>query len=205
MKKLLATVVLAGIASASAHAAAITLNLSAGQLSQPNGQPIPDGSLIQLVVSTQDASFSDPTALSFVGGSADDVVVASFAMNSASGGAPGVFSRPIVLEYNNLFDGKNIGAGMPIMLRFWPTLTTSATNPGAGLGTVGQFRRDTVDDFSDINWTLPGAPSTRGLNALTATFGGNTPSSALTATPEPTAGAMLALGALSFALRRRRS
>jgi hypothetical protein len=204
--------VLAGISGASAHAAAITLNLSAGQLSLPDGQPIPDGSLVQLVVSTADTSFTSPradaTGLSFVGGSLDDVVVASFAMNSASGGAPGVFSRPIILEYTQTFDGKTIGAGMPLMLRWWPNLTTSSNNASSDLSrTFGEFRRDTIDDFSDINWTLPGAPSTKGLNVLTPAFGGNTPAASLraTAVPEPTTGAMLLLGIASLALRRRRS
>jgi len=204
MKKLILTLALTNLVSVCARAAAITLNLSAGQLSTPNGQPIPDGALVQVLVSTVDTTFSAPTGLSFVGSSVDDVVVASFAMNSASGGAPGVFSRAVQLEYNNLFGGRTIAAGMPMLLRWWPTLTTSATAPGA-TNVMGQFRRDAAGDFSDIGWTLPSAPSTRTLNVLTPAFGGSTPTSALSAVPEPSAALLSAMGLIGLFARRRRN
>jgi hypothetical protein len=205
MKKFVFTLVVAALSPVASYGAAITLNLGAGQLQNALGQPVPDGALVQVVVSTSDAEFSTPTGLSFVGGSTDDVVVASFALNSVFGGGPGMVGQAIQLEYNNTYGGRTIAAGMPMMLRWWPALTASATSPGGSLE-VGQFRRDAIADFSEIGWVLPGAPATRGINALTPANGGTTAQSALRAQviPEPSSAVLAVAGGLAMLVRRRR-
>jgi hypothetical protein len=136
--------------------ASVTINLFAGELFQSDGvTPIPLNSLIQLVASTTDSTFSLPSTTSFTGGSADDLVIASFGSNNASGS--GTVQQPVVYNYSG-----NFNAGDPLILRWWPSLTTGATSPGST--TFGQFRTDSVENSSDIAWFAPADGSTEALN-----------------------------------------
>ncbi len=187
------------VTSISAHAT-ITINLGVDKLFQSNGTtPIPTGSLLQLVVSTTDNVFTLPTAGSFVGGSADDIVLASFACQSN-----GSFGGPIVFSLSG-----NLNAGDQIMLRWFPTLTISSSSPGAGTS-FGQFRTDNIESASNIAWVVPADGSTVSLNFLDIAGGGTEPNSAGTASlvtaaiPEPSSVALAIFGggALFAALRR---
>jgi hypothetical protein len=181
----------------------VTINLGADKLFQSNGTtPIPQGALIQLVASTTDSTFTLPTASSFVGGSADDVVLASF-----GSGPNGTVAQPIVFSLSSF---ANLTPGDPLMLRWWPTLTTSSVAPG--FTTFGQFRTDAVENFSNTGWFVPADGSTITLNFLDQAAMGSEPNSAGTASfttgaavPEPStwAAAILVGGALVFHARRR--
>ena len=187
------------ISSISAHAT-ITINLGADKLFQSNGTtPIPTGSLLQLVVSTTDNVFTAPTANSFVGNSADDIVLASFASQSN-----GTFGGPIVFSLSG-----NLNAGDQIMLRWFPTLTLASSSPGAGTS-FGQFRTNNIENFSDIAWVVPADGSTVSLNFLDIAGGGSEPNSAGTASlltaaiPEPSSVALAIFGGTSLILAVRR-
>ncbi|MGI9089372.1 MAG: PEP-CTERM sorting domain-containing protein [Chthoniobacterales bacterium] len=186
---------------------AILINLSAGNLYSGNtSTPFPTGGLIQLVASTLDNTFSNPTPGSFTGTSADDVVIASFASNDILG--PGSVQQPITFNLSG-----NLNAGDQLLLRWFPNLTLAdvPTGPAAG-NTFGQFRTDLVIDFSDIAWFVPADNTTFSLNFLTAAQGGSNPESAgvanmmVVAVPEPSTYALLAfgLGGLVYAGRRKR-
>jgi len=191
------------ISSLSAYAS-VTINLGGDELFQSDDTtPIPLNSLIQLVASTTDSTFTLPTTTSFTGGSADDQVIASFGSNNSSG--PGSFLQPVMFSYSG-----NFNAGDPLILRWWPSLTTGALTPGAT--TFGQFRTDNVENFSTIAWVAPADGTTNDLNFLDTAGGGSEPNSAgaasFTTAPIPETStvvcAFLCAGALAFhAIRRR--
>src|SRR5881392_677407 len=171
----------------------VTINLGAAELFQSDGTtPIPLGSLLQLVASTTDSTFTLPTPASFTGGSADDLVVSSFASNNNAGS--GSFSGPIVFTLSG-----NLNAGDPLMLRWWPTLTLASPSPGFSTP-FGQFRTDAVENFSDTGWFVPADGSTISLNFLDTAGGGSEPNSAGTASfltaaiPEPSTLASVVIG-----------
>jgi len=185
-----------------AASASVTINLGGAELFQSDGTtPIPTGSLIQLVVSTADNTFNLPSPTSFTGGSADDQILASFGTNDSSG--PGSFLQPVVFTLNSA-----ITTGDELLLRWWPTLTTSSSSPGNSTP-FGQFRTDNVENFSTINWTVPADGTTNDLNFLDTAGGGTEPNSAGTASfmtaaiPEPSALALIGIGGVLIAVRRR--
>ena len=192
------------IISASACFATVTINLGGGELFQSDGTtPIPAGALLQLVASTADNVFTLPTPTSFTGGSADDIVVASFAAPDNSG----FFAQPVVLTLSG-----NLDAGDPLLLRWWPSLTVSSSTPGTG-ATFGQFRTDATENFSTSGWVVPSDGSTITLNFLDMAGGGTEPNSAgtasftTTAVPETSTvvcGSLCAALLLVHAIRRKR-
>lgn len=184
--------------------AASIINMFSGQLLGSNGvTPVSNGGLLQLIASTTDTSFSVPNASSFVGGSADDLVAFAFSVNSATTGQAGSTLQSIPLNYSGSF-----GAGDSLLLRWWPTLAIGSPNPGFGTP-YGEFRTNLVVDSSSSGWVAPADSATIALNFVTAAAGGSQPTSSGTAnlvtTPEPTSAALLALGLVSLASRRRRS
>jgi len=186
--------------------ATIVINLTSAQLYGANGTtPMADGMLIQLLASTTDAAFAAPTATSFVGGSVDDVVQASYAMSSATAsGFPGGHIQAITLTF-----AGNFNAGDALLLRWWPTLAANASIPGVNTP-YGEFRSDQVENGSQVSWFAPSDGANVQLKFLDAAAGGTRPDSAgraslVTAVPEPTGMGLILVGGLGFAARRRRS
>jgi hypothetical protein len=209
MKKTLIT--LAGLLAigSSAHAAALVA-IGAATLTLENGNPLPDGTLIQVVGSFSDASFGGPTPGSFVGETNDDVVLASFLLNSNTFGSLGGFVQDISLNYAaGAYAGRTLVAGTPLLLRWWPSKNLSTIAPQA-LDRFGEFRTDSVADGSSRGWTAPADGATESFNFLTENTGGSQPNLAgragnVVPVPEPTSTAMLVAGLACFALRRRRA
>ena len=143
-------------------------------------------------------------ASSFVSG--DDVVIASFGLDSSIIGPAGTFQVAQLIN-TDLFTGLN--AGDPLLLR-WFNVDQNVATPG--VARYGQFRTDSIVDASDSGWFFP-AGSSVGLNFVTESFSGSNPESAGEAIestapiPEPATWAAL-LGACSLgvaaAQRRRR-
>jgi hypothetical protein len=202
MKKSLLILALS-LASAYALEAAAVVNLYAGQLRNAGGTPMANGGLLQVIARTNGTTaFTAPTATSFVGGSGDDLVAFSYAMNSVTTGFSGQSLQPVTLSLGGSFD-----TGDPLLLRWWPTLTISSPEPGLGTP-YGEYRNGSVVDFSDIAWIAPSDPSSFTLNFLTIAAGGSQPDSAgnasLAVAPEPTTTALMIVGLVSLAARRRR-
>lgn len=192
--------------------AAAVIDLFVGQLTDQNGIPIPDGSLVQLVVSTAgNASFDTPSGSSFVGPSADDVVAVSFALNRlTANNTAGADSRPITLNYETPTNGKQILPGMPMLLRWYPSRGVMDQSPNIG-DRFGDFRTDTSGvDGSTIAWITPGDGNRESLTFATQSIGGSQPNSAGNASkivpvPEPTAVGLIAVGLFAAFGRRRRA
>jgi hypothetical protein len=199
MKKLLLTgLALLGLCASSF--ATITINLGGGYIYFADGLTrAPVGSLVQLLVSRTDNIFSAPSPTSFTGDSSDDLVLASFAVNQE----PGVFLQDIVFSLSG-----TLGTGDHLLLRWFPTLTTSSSEPGAGTQ-YGEFRSDFIENNSTTNWTVPADGQTHDLNFITMSLGGSRPDSEgaanLAVIPEPTTYALLATGLGALALVRRRN
>ena len=183
----------------------VLINLGAGNIYGTSLATLaPPGSLLQLIVSTTDNIFTAPVAGSYTGGSADDIVLASFVINAGLG-SPGTVAQPITITYTG-----NITAGDLIMLRWFPTLTPLDTAPPAD-APFGQFRIDLIQDFSTIAWVLP--PDVGGafdLNFLTMAQGSTVnPETAglanmVVAIPERSTVALLGLSVISLAAYSRR-
>lgn len=182
----------------------MTINLAAGVLYDQNGIPLTDGKLIQLVASTTDLTFSSPTSTSFVSG--DDVVIASFALDSNTFQAGGFVTAINVGSFTNLT------AGDPLMLR-WFNIDFDSGQTLPGVAFYGQFRTNSVAHSSDTGWFLPAGNGTIGLNFLTLSVEPDTgaaeeagkASLSTSAVPEPSSYAALAgLAALGFMIISRR-
>ena len=149
----IAVAILLGCAAAAR--ADVSIQLDAGTLRTANGAALmPQSGLLQLIASPSGASgtFGAPSSTSFVSG--DNIVVASFSMNYFFG--RGETSNTITLTYQNTSatpSPTQFDQGDALLLRWWPTLTTSSTVPGSST-TYGQFRSNTPETFSD--GTSPG-------------------------------------------------
>lgn len=183
---------------------------------------IPDGDLVQVLGDTT-STFGAPTPTSFEGTDPNEVLLASFAMNDTDTGIPGVFQGTITF---NLGTGAGeIPAGSFLLLRWYPTLTTAATVPGANTP-YGQFSSSTQEYPGDPNpqttipWTVPSfGEFNYDVWFLTANEDSNGPSAPVNppansaglanytvAVPEPTTLSLMAgaFGIGAMALRRRK-
>jgi len=194
----------------------VTINLLADYLQTSGSAPVSDGMLVQLVGDTT-STFGAPTASSFTGTDSNEIVLWSGVVEAGQIGQAGSFSDQVSLTLGALGAAENTGDYL--MLRWYPTLSLSASAPGAGTK-YGQFDNNglTTPDAasgSDIAWQMPAtASSPYALNYYNVTEGGDEANSAgvanltVGAVPEPTtfsfvAGA-LALSALVCGRRRRR-
>jgi hypothetical protein len=184
-----------------------------GTLYQDNSisMPVEDGALVQIVVSRSDFAFTAPTADSFVGDSADDVVVAQFALDGATLNGAGTGTSMVF--FGNLLLPDEADAGDPLMVRWFPSLTTDSTAPG--LTRYGEFRENDpgVGNADEIGFFIGAESSTLGYTFLTLSAGGGYADSlgyaafSTAPIPEPATYALLlssaALGSCLVARRRR--
>lgn len=182
-----------------ATAQTVTMVFTVGILANAGGTALSDGSLVQLIASP-DATFAAPTDTTFVGG--NDVLFYSAGFDSSTIGTPG--GAQITLTGLSLTTYPI--ATYKLALRWFPTLTTAATTPGASTA-YGQF-----DFNSDATWVAPSAGNSDNYTMLTTAASGSLPNStgyaSLTtaAIPEPSTYAALAgLAALAAAAWRRRT
>lgn len=176
--------------------ASVTIALTIGQLETSSQLGIPDNSLVQLIVDTDGNGFTAPSVNSFVGGSADDVIIDSFGINSATAG--GVLGDSST-SYDFTLSNYNVASGESILLRWWPTLTTSAMAPGSGTA----YGQSPVD----LDWVLPADGGTANLSFITQSQGGSQANSAGVASskvvPEPGTFALTAFGVAAMLAARK--
>jgi hypothetical protein len=189
--------------------ASVRLNTFSGRLYESGGiTPMQNGRLLLLVASTEDNVFTPPNASSFVGGSTDDVVVASFDMQWNTTGSTGANLEAIVFQLTGA-----ISPGDPVRLEWFPSVTYNPSTdyqsdaPPAG-SAYGTFRTDVPNvDESTSAWFVPAEGQNLSLNFVTQAIGGSQPESAgyadqLVAVPEPSLTAVLLVSAVSLGLRR---
>lgn len=202
MKSILLSLAIAPVASFGA----IAVNFSGVAFLDSLGNTVPDGTLVQIIASTADAVFSDPTPISFV--SNDDRIIASFSVDAGTSGVAGGTVAALIIPDYSTFAGFTLGDSL--MLRWFPSLTIGATQPG--ITSYGSYRTDSILDGSNIAWIAPAdAGGTWTLSVISVDFGGSTSNAMMTASlvviPEPSSFAALAgLAVLGVvATRRRRS
>ena len=195
----------AGLLSVTSAWSAITINFSGVAFLDNSGNALPDGALIQIIASTQDATFELPTPGSFVSG--DDIVIASFTVDSSTSGVPGgVVTALNIADYSSYSASFNLND--PLTIRWYPSLTSGSVAPG--VTTYGQFRSGDTVDGSDISWAAPAdGGNTYNLSLISTDFGGSVAPTALRANlatvPEPGSFAALAgFAVLGLAASRRR-
>ncbi len=203
-RTLLAAVCLIGMVSF-CRAQTVSIEVNAGLLQNSLGTAVePNGGLLQLLASPS-GTFSAPTSTAYATG--DNVLVASFAMNS-NGGTAGL----TVNDFTNLLlttSGYTLTASEPLLLRFYPNLTFAGMPAAPTLATTfGQVRSNTaetgVTDASQTGWVVPAAGSTVDLDYLTVSAGNGGTYANVTAyatgivlvglVPEPSTYAMFACG-----------
>ncbi|HEY8903415.1 MAG TPA: PEP-CTERM sorting domain-containing protein [Chthoniobacterales bacterium] len=206
MKKLLLATAFLGVTLLQVHAGTSHIDFSLGLLSNSSGVALSDGSLIQIIAAPTGSSFANPTATNFLGGSSDEYIVYSGAFDSSTSGTPGseIFSVNIDLTTFPV-------AGDALVVRWYPSLTTSSSAPG--FTTYGQFGYPDNPSLLDSNntWLTPSAGNSGSYSFITSSLGGSYPDSkgfashTITPVPEPSSSiAIVALCATVVAIRHRR-
>jgi len=139
------------------------LTFNFGILADQSGTPIPDGSLVQIIALTSGTTFSAPTTTSFTGGNANEQILFSGAMDSAdTTGIPGAMvlgglpSYPQLVEIPIFATSGLLQQGDPLLLQWFPTLTSSSASPG--VTSFGQY-----GFAEDPTWVIPTLPTTDGF------------------------------------------
>jgi hypothetical protein len=216
---------LAALAFAPAAFGDVTLSVTGGILRRNPTTPLPDGSLVVLLASTQNDSFGDLTmATNTFTVEADDIVLGMWAVDSLSFGVPGFSGATIGIPTGaSMGANPNLTIGDDLLLVFYDVIKTPMmTGPGEGVG-FGTFRTDAVISFSDIGWNMPADAPLLSLNFNTddPDVGGDSPAAAgiinqrtfdpnpdpepNPTIPEPSAGLMALFGAAALVKARRRN
>jgi|GEM_PF-4772864 len=188
IQKSLFAIALAGLGFAQV-ASAVTINTSFGILSDADGNPLADGSLLEVIASSN-----------LVIGDLDDVLVATWGLDSATSGLPGADENALFFNLGDSgVNGGTLTAGLNLFLRYYATPAASVQ--------VGLYRTDSPEFGSA--WVIPASNSDLILIALsTVSYGGSLPDmeAQTSAIPEPTTGVLVGLsllGLVGFARRSR--
>jgi hypothetical protein len=181
---------------------AVTFNLDAEVIKTSGGSPMPVFGLVVLTTATS-GTFHGPTSTDFASG--DEFVLQMWDLSAFA--TPGLISDTASgLSFSGGWD-----AGDPLKLYWYPTLTLSSTEPGAGTA-YGSYTDSAGLDGSDP-WVTPGESGIVSLKFFTsdASFlavGGSNPATAglaqSTVVPEPSSAALLALSTIGACLATRR-
>ncbi|MCS7062757.1 MAG: PEP-CTERM sorting domain-containing protein [Methylacidiphilales bacterium] len=166
------------------------IGVTAGQFTF-NSNPLPNNSLLVVVASLSNSTFGAPTPTSFTG-EPDDVVLAKLSIGAGTN-VTGAIVDLFTIDANN-FPGLN--GGDPLALYWYPTLTTSSLQPGAGTP-YGTYSGP---------WTLPASPGIYtasdpgGILFVSQSLGGSFNNSLFTTNfvtiPEPSTYALIGIGLL---------
>lgn len=200
-----------GLAHAQTPSGTASLEFDLGLLSDASGAAIPDGSLIQIYATHNGAPLPLPNATDFLGGSTAATLIFQGGFDSSTSGIPGgasIFLSDVPV-YSGGTPGNLLDTGDALYVRWYPSLTTANTAPGAT--TFGQYGFSTVTGtMQDNTWTAPAAIAATDYPFLTFSFGGALDDAVgravnlTVAVPEPTTTAALAgLVALGLAGYRR--
>jgi hypothetical protein len=176
------------------------INIYAERLDDAADSPMALDGLVLVVASTEGEDFAPPTPASFVQG--DDIILGKFSLDSGFGA--GVFDRNL----SGNFTGS-LSAGDPLRLYWFPSLTVSATEPGAD-ALYGTYRSDSPEEENLSPWRMPAGASLVSIAFFTADAVGGGPNSALagnalTPVPEPsTYAAVFGLACLGWAVAKRK-
>ncbi len=203
------------VLSASVQAATISFNIDGDRLRTSGGALIPSGSLVLLIASSTNGSFTSPlvangsnsTLLGSSGSflSGDEIVL----FRGASSNGFAQFSTGGIEQ--SLF--PNWSLSDPLALVWFPTLTLASPTTLTAGTTYGFYTNASAIDGSNA-WITPSAPASSVPLAFYTTDGndlgpGTNPVSAANASqtvaaPEPTSALLLSVGLVSLASRRRR-
>jgi len=208
---------LAGLVRLPAQTVVGTDNLTflLGIMSDSQGVPVTDGSLLQIVASYHGSAIAAATPTDFLGGDTGATVLWQGVVDSnTAGGLTGASIVSFNIDvYADGTTGNYLTSDATLYARWYPSLTTSDSVPGAT--SYGQYGYSSVGGtLLDSTWVLPAAGLTAQYSFVTvgADSGSSIPDSAgvasnATAVPEPaTTAAMLGGLGLTFGwfIRRKR-
>ncbi len=144
-------------------APAVTFNLAGDWLADEEGvQGIPNGSLIMLIASTEDAEFSPPGEHGLIDPESDDVILGSFSASDDNGRANrGSYAATVQANFGDSAQGlEHFDGGDPLLIRWFPTLKSIEFDTSSdSVIPYGEFRSDEVLLGSNATWITPGSNS----------------------------------------------
>jgi hypothetical protein len=163
-----------------------TLTLTLGILTDINSNPVADGSLLQIIASP-DGTFSTPTTDSFLGFGSNNILLWSGGFSSVNTGIAGSTQQDVTINLT-----QNPVTNYAFVVRWYPSLTTSDTTPGATL--YGEFGHPT-----DASWVIGANGASTPYSFLTQSADSSSPypdsfgqaSNTVSAVPEPSSYAIL--------------
>lgn len=185
----------------------VSFDFTVGDLKTAGGSAfLGTGALIQIIASP-DITFTSPSASDFLGGG-NDILLWSGGFNNVSG-FPGAMQIPTFTV-----DATSV-SNYYLAIRWFPTLTTSATAPGANTS-YGQYAygSDSASTSTTISgnpwqpWQITSSSGSLAPNFLTLSAGGPSDNSlgyasnTITAVPEPSSyAALVALFSLGLLIK----
>jgi hypothetical protein len=198
--------VLFALAAVTMAKATVDIEIQVSQLSDQFGNPLFNGSYIELISLGTSGTFTAPTSTSFITGT--EQLISGFPLNDTTeGSTPGSFDEALT---GLTLGGSNFQAGQQLAIVWFPTISAPTGGPGAGTA-YGEYSfgsgagvvipsdsssiLDTMFTISPLGGTLPNSD---GLASLQVAGAGGT-------IPEPSSYALLGgltiLGLVAF--RRR--
>ncbi len=173
-------------------------SLPDGPIANPGSptDPVADGRLVQLFVSTTDDVMDPPSGTDFLGG--DDVLIGSGPVDSFFGTFPG--GGTIATATLSTPTGSGIDGDELVYLRWWPTVNSGDSRV---TGTEPYVQVELPGRFPTTDGTFGGA---QGFSVDAAALAQNANADGLgyTLVPEPSSVGLLMIGFLSLFVRRRR-
>ncbi len=217
MKKLLLALFACNALVSAASAYNVSFDIEADLLKNSTangGGAMPTTGICLLVASTTDASFvttlnagQSLAVGSFLNGGDDQIL---FKMDLSTNGTPGVFGENPTINTANF--SANLDGNDPLILYWFPTLTTASNTIPATAVPYGQFRTTTTQDGGQ-SWVMPAATTNNYRLYFKTTDGAIFPgthdaaeslANLSTAVPEPSTYAVVMLAGLGGVLLRRR-
>lgn len=202
MRKSLSFLFLFGALVSITHASTISMDFTVGILSDSLGNPLPDNALIQIIASP-DTTFSQPTTTSFLDSGSNDILLGNLSFDSSTSGVTGA----AIISLSDIDLSIYPVASDYLIIRWFPSLTTSSTTPGTT--TYGEFGY-----ANDVTWVAGTAGSSNSYFFKTTSYeSGPNPdslgqaSNTVSPVPEPSSYAtvigLFSLGMMLLQIRRR--
>jgi len=128
--------------------ASVFFSIDLGTLQDENGDPLVGAGMLYLVATTDDDTFSLPSAGSIIDGASDDAIVASWDLSAESSQGGEYIVTSGAVPYGDSWE-----AGNDLAILWFPNLTLANQTPADG--EAYGFYRNTSENGAGDNWEMP--------------------------------------------------